>query len=90
MKQKKTGVIESKSGKDKAIKTKLCVLSLFFISLAVFSFIMEHIFYGYLDQEGFLQESFFLPMGFISFLLGSLGLMISVIRYVISKINTKS
>jgi hypothetical protein len=51
---------------------------------------MEHIFYGYLDQEGFLQESFSLPMGFISFLLGSLGLMISVIRYVISKINTKS
>ncbi len=61
------------------IKTKSVSLSLFFVLLGTLVLVMENIFYGYIDQNGFLQESYFLPMGSASFLLGVMGLVVSII-----------
>ena len=61
------------------INTKQFLVSLFFLFLGIISIAMENIFYGYIDQNGVLQESFFLPLGMFSFLLGVAGLIASVI-----------
>ena len=63
------------------INTKQFLLSLFFLFLGILFLIMENIFYGYIDQNEILQESFFLPLGTFSFLLGMAGLIISIIWF---------
>jgi len=40
---------------------------------------MENIYYGYIDHNGVLQESFFLPLSTVSLLLGVAGLIVSVL-----------
>ncbi|HIP76003.1 MAG TPA: DUF3955 domain-containing protein [Psychromonas hadalis] len=71
-------------------KSKRLIFSLFFIAVAVFSFVMENIFYGDIDPDGVLQESFFLPLGFVSFLLGFIGLTITLIWHLINKVRFKN
>ena len=72
------------------IKTKPFLVSLFFLFLGVLSLVMENIFYGYIDQNGVLQESFFLPMGTASFLLGVVGLIVSIIWFYLKRMNKPS
>ncbi|MCV6547582.1 MAG: DUF3955 domain-containing protein [Cohaesibacter sp.] len=36
-----------------------------FIFLGVFCFVMEALFYNGVDEKGILQESFFLPLGYL-------------------------
>lgn len=62
-------------------KTKPFLISLFLLFLGVLSLAMENIFYGYIAENGVLQESFFLPLGSVSFLLGVAGLIGSVIWF---------
>ena len=66
------------------VKTKPFLVSLFFLFLGIFSIAMENIFYGYIDKDGVLRESFFLPVGTASFLLGAAGLIVSIILYYLS------
>lgn len=73
-----------KDGKMSLKSSRLFWGSLILLGLAVFCQVMEGTFYGGLDENGVLQESFFLPL---SFLLGALGvalLLISVIRLVLA------
>ncbi len=72
------------------IKTKSVSLSLFFVLLGTLVLVMENIFYGYIDQNGFLQESYFLPMGSASFLLGVMGLVVSIIWFYLKRLNKPS
>ena len=69
------------------IKTKSVLLSLFFVFLGMLSLVMENIFYGYIDQNGVLQESYFLPMGIAIFLLGVVGLVVSIIWFYLKGMN---
>lgn len=48
--------------------------------LGVVSICLENIFYQYLDEDGVLHESFFMPLGVFSLLLGGLGLLLIVIK----------
>lgn len=70
--------------------TKPFLLSLFFMFLGILSLAMENKFYGYVDQDGVLQESFFLPLGMFSFLLGAMGLLISIIWFYFKWMNKSS
>jgi uncharacterized membrane protein YidH (DUF202 family) len=67
------------------IKTKSFLVSLFLVLLGILLLVMENIFYGYIDQNGVLQESFFLPMGVASFLLGVVSLLVSTICVLFKK-----
>lgn len=51
---------------------KLFWTGIFFIILGAMSYLVEQVFYGYPDENGFLHESLFLPMAFI---LGCIGLV---------------
>ena len=68
-------------------KTKLFLVGLLFLFLGILSLIMENIFYGYVDQDGILQESFFLPLGGFSFSLGLVVMVFSTIRLYLKRFN---
>ena len=68
-------------------KTKPFLVSLFFLFLGILFLAMENIFYGYIDQDGVLQESFFLPIGTLSLLLGVAGLIVSIIWFYLKRME---
>jgi hypothetical protein len=59
---------------------KFFIISLTLLGLGVISIIAENTFYQYLDSEGVLHESFFLPLGAISIALGILFLLFFIIQ----------
>ncbi len=55
-----------------------------------FSFIaLENIFYQYIDEDGVLHESLFMPLGFISLLLSLVFLLAVTIKKLISLKNNR-
>jgi|GEM_PF-2916286 len=52
----------------------------FLILLGISSYIAEQIFYGGVDENGVLQESFFLPLAFILGLIGLIMLFIGLVK----------
>jgi hypothetical protein len=60
-------------------------LSLFLLFLGIVFIILENIFYQYVDTDGRLHESFFLPLGAFSLLLGGAGLFFTLIWFYIKK-----
>ena len=62
------------------INTKLFLISLFFLLLGGLSLVMENIFYEYIEWNGVLQESFYLPFGVFCILLGLIAMIINIFR----------
>ncbi len=67
------------------LKTKLFMTSLFFLALGTISFVIQNLFYGYIDENGILHDSFFLPLSIISLLLGGIILFFSIIWFYLKK-----
>ncbi len=67
------------------LKTKPFMASLFFLALGVVSFVIQNIFYGYIDENGILRDSFFLPLSVISLFLGGIILFFSIISLYFKK-----
>lgn len=59
---------------------KILITSLTFLVLGMVFITAENIFYQYLDSDGFLYESIFMPLGAISIALGILFLLIFIIQ----------
>jgi hypothetical protein len=59
---------------------KFFIISLALFGLGVISIIAENTFYQYLDSDGVLHESFFLPLGAVSITLGILFLLFFIIQ----------
>ena len=55
-------------------------LSLILLGLGLVSLFIQNTFYGYIDDNNVLQDSIFLPLGFFLFLLGSMGLFVSLLK----------
>jgi hypothetical protein len=66
----------------KVLKSRIFLASLFLIALGFTCLFLENTFYQYLDEDGVLHESFFLPFGCLSLITGGLGLLITVIKIV--------
>lgn len=62
------------------MKNKVLLLGLFFLSAGVVFLRVESEFYQYVDAEGFLRESLFLPMGIFSLIIGFLLLFIFIVK----------
>ncbi|WP_108839217.1 DUF3955 domain-containing protein [Tateyamaria sp. Alg231-49] len=61
------------------MRNKLGILGLVCLVLAGFSWLTETLFYGDVDAEGVLQDSFFLPLTLIFAVLGVALVVISII-----------
>lgn len=59
---------------------KFFIISLALFGLGVILIIAENTFYQYLDSDGVLHESFFLPLGTVSIALGILFLLFFIIQ----------
>ena len=56
-------------------KHKLLVCSLLFLCLGFVFGALENHYYQYVDEQGYLHESLFLPLSVFSLLLGATGLL---------------
>ena len=66
----------------KRMKHKILFSGLFFLLAGVSFLFLENTFYQYVDEDGFLHESFFLPLSVFSLIIGSLLLFIFIIKKV--------
>lgn len=57
-----------------SLNSKLCKAIFLLLLVALVSLFIENTFYQYLDEDGFLHESLFLPLGAFSLLLAAVGL----------------
>lgn len=56
-----------------------------FIVVGVLSLLVQNTFYGYIDNDGVLRDSIFLPVGAFSLLLGLLAFAVSGVQYFLTK-----
>ena len=60
-------------------------LGVMFVALGLASGIAERIFYNGLNEDGALQESFFLPLAFILLTFGLICLLVAGLRYLFAR-----
>ena len=68
---------------------KTFLTSLFLLGLGAGSLIAESTFYQFSDNDGFLHESMFLPLGIISIAVGMLFLLFFIIQKIRCAFNKK-
>ena len=71
----------------KIFQNKLYLLSLFFLTSGITFLVLEKIFYQSIDNNGVLQESWFMPLGFLSLLLGCIILVYIILKKIWSIIK---
>lgn len=67
------------------MKTKLFIISYSLLALGVICLIMENIFYQYIDTNGFLHESFFMPLGILFIGLGAVGIITFIVKNILGQ-----
>jgi hypothetical protein len=70
--------------------SKLMWLGIAVLLAGVVSGVLERTFYGYVDENNLLQESFFLPLAFILIFLGGGLIVIVMARNLIRKFRNPS
>ncbi|MCJ8294616.1 MAG: DUF3955 domain-containing protein [Colwellia sp.] len=66
---------------------KTFLTSLFLLGLGMLSLIAESTFYQFIDNDGFIHESMFLPLGMISIAVGMLFLLVFIIQRIRCALN---
>lgn len=57
-------------------KNKLFLFNISLFTIGIIFLYLETNFYQLVDHNNFLQESWFMPLGYFSLILGTLGLML--------------
>jgi hypothetical protein len=70
--------------------SRLTWLGIIVLIAGVVSGILERTFYGYVDDNNVLQESFFLPLAFILIFLGGGLIVVAMARNLIRKFRSTS
>jgi hypothetical protein len=70
--------------------SRLTWLGIIVLIAGVVSGILERTFYGYVDENNVLQESFFLPLAFILIFLGGGLIVVAIARDLIGKFRSPS
>ena len=63
--------------------SKLSIAGIVFISLGIVSGLIQNIFYGYVDSDGILRDSLFLPLAFIFLGVGLILLTLNILRIIV-------
>lgn len=67
--------------------SKLLFTGLFFLLLGVTFIFLENMYYQYLDEDGFLHESMFLPLGVFALIFGVLLLFIFMVKKILEVVR---
>lgn len=67
------------------MRNRLLLAGLVGIGAGSASLLMEREFYGDLDENGVLQESFFLPLGSLLLVAGVLLLLIATVKWMVNR-----
>jgi uncharacterized membrane protein YphA (DoxX/SURF4 family) len=67
--------------------SKLSITGIVFVTLGIVSGFIQQRYYGYMDAEGVIHDSFFLPLAFILAMIGGLLLLISMVRFLIRRLR---
>ena len=70
--------------------SKLMWLGIAAMMAGVASGVLERTFYGYVDENNVLQESFFLPLAFIMIVLGGGLIAVAIARNLSNKFRSPS
>ena len=70
--------------------SKLMWLGIAALMAGMVSGVLEKTFYGYVDENNVLQESFFLPLAFILIFLGGGLIVVAIARNLIGKFRNPS
>jgi hypothetical protein len=69
--------------KGKSKKLLLLSIALFFVGITCL--ILEYTFFQYLDENGYLHESLFLPLGAFSVISGGVGIVAALVSAVLAR-----
>lgn len=72
------------------MKNKSFIFSTLFFIIGIIFLILENTFYQYIDENGFLQESWFMPLGFIFIFLSILGFIFLILKYIYKKYRKRT
>ena len=64
----------------KIIKSKIVWLSFILFAMGIAFGYIENTFYQYIDENGMLIESWFMPLSFLCILLGGMGLLFITVK----------
>jgi hypothetical protein len=70
--------------------SKLMWLGIAVLTAGGMSGVLERTFYGYVDENNVLQESFFLPLAFILIFLGGGLIVVSIVRILSRRLRSPS
>jgi hypothetical protein len=62
------------------IKSKIVWLSFILFAMGIVFGYIENTFYQYIDENGVLIESWFMPLSFLGIFLGGMGLLIIAVK----------
>jgi hypothetical protein len=68
---------------------KVLICSSVLLAIGIACILLENIYYQYVDTDGVLHESLFLPIGFISVQIAGIGLIFGLAKVLINKRNKK-
>lgn len=71
------------------IKSKIFWLSFVLFAMGIAFGHIENTFYQYIDENGMLIESWFMPLGFLCIFLGSMGLLLIAVQTIWLAIKNK-
>ncbi len=64
---------------------KALIFSLVLLIVGITCILLENIFYQYIDKDGVLHESLFLPLGVVCVLLAGIGLVFVLAKTMMNK-----
>ena len=59
--------------------TRLSLIGVVFIGIGAACGIIQNVFYGWMDADGFIHDSLFLPLSYLFLFAGALLLLISIL-----------
>lgn len=75
--------------KNQKMKNKILLSDMLFISIGAVFLLLENTFYQYVDENGLLHESLFLPLGMFSLIFGFILLLIYMAK-ILMRLFSKS
>ncbi len=69
------------------MKSKFLIYSLVIFFIGFIFLILENSFYQFIDENGILHESYFMPLGFLFLFVGILGIIFYILKSLLKQMG---